>query len=226
MGKVLFALVALALAARRGDDKALNRPVADYVGDRVAEFDKNPSDRKELLENIADYVRDANRDNNPARLVFICTHNSRRSQMGQVWAQAAAAYYNVRVETFSGGTEATAFNPRAVAALKRVGFEVSGMEPAGNPRYKVEFGREQKPIECFSKVFDQPPNPKTNFCAVMTCSQADENCPTVAGAALRIPLHYEDPKKSDGTPQEAAAYEERCAQIAREMLFAFSRVER
>jgi len=226
MGKVLFALVALALAARRGDDKALDRPVADYVKDRVAEFDQISRERKELLEKIADYVRDANRVNKPARLVFICTHNSRRSQLSQVWAQAAAAYYKIRVETFSGGTEATAFNPRAVAALKRAGFEISGAEPSGNPRYSVRFARETKPIECFSKVFDESPNPKTDFCAVMTCSQADENCPTVAGAALRVPLHFEDPKNADGTPQEAAAYDERCAQIAREMLFAFSRVER
>jgi arsenate reductase len=225
MEKVLFALVALALAARRGDDQALNRPVADYVRDRSAEFDQIPSERKELLEKIASYVRDGNRANKPARLVFVCTHNSRRSQLSQVWAQAAATYYGVRVETFSGGTEATAFNPRAVAALKRAGLEISGTEPSGNPRYKVEFGSEKKAIDCFSKVFDQPPNPKTEFCAVMTCSEADEDCPTVAGAAVRVPLHYEDPKQADGTPQESAAYDERCAQIAREMLYVFSRVE-
>jgi arsenate reductase len=226
MGKLLCVLLALALAAGKGDDRALTRLVAEYVKKRTAEFDKIPSQRRELLDQIAAYVRDHNRDGKTARVNFICTHNSRRSQMSQVWAQTAAAYYGVRVETFSGGTEATAFNPRAVAALKRVGFEISDAKPGSNPHYDVRFGRKSKPIECFSKVFDQAPNPKKEFCAVMTCAEADEKCPNVEGATLRVPLHYEDPKKADDTPQEAAAYDERCAQIAREMLYVFSRVER
>jgi arsenate reductase len=220
------ALLALVLVAGKGDDRALNHPVADYVKKRVAEFDKIPSKRRELLDKIATYIRDHNRDDQTARVNFICTHNSRRSQMSQVWAQTAAAYYGVRVEAFSGGTEATAFNPRAVAALRRAGFEISDAKSTSNPHYEVRFAGETKPIDCYSKVFDQAPNPKKEFCAVMTCAEADEKCPNVEGATLRVPLHFEDPKKSDGTPKEAAAYDERCAQISRDMLYVFSRVER
>jgi arsenate reductase len=58
----------------------------------------------------------------------------------------------------------------------------------------------------------------------MTCTHADENCPFIPGAT-RISLPYEDPKAFDGTPEEEAIYAERCRQIARELLFAFSQVK-
>ena len=58
----------------------------------------------------------------------------------------------------------------------------------------------------------------------MSCSQADRNCPLVPGCAARIALPYDDPKDFDGTDREAAMYDERCRQIAREMLFVFSQV--
>ena len=58
----------------------------------------------------------------------------------------------------------------------------------------------------------------------MTCSEADEACPVVLGAALRIPIRYEDPKIYDGTHEESTAYDARCLQIATEMLYLFSRV--
>src|SRR5262245_42528827 len=137
MDKLLLVLFALAVTAHKGDNKALAPKVAENVKSRVAEFDKIPDKRRKLLDQITKYVRDANRDHKPARLVFICTHNSRRSQMSQVWAQTAATYYGVNVETFSGGTEATAFNPRAVVALKRAGFEIPDAKSDANPHYEV-----------------------------------------------------------------------------------------
>ena len=51
----------------------------------------------------------------------------------------------------------------------------------------------------------------------MTCSNADQSCPMVEGMAERISLMYNDPKISDGTPQESDAYDERSLQIAAEM---------
>ncbi len=160
-----------------------------------------------------------------ARLTFICTHNSRRSHLAQIWAQAAAAHYGVpHVATFSGGTESTAFNPRAVAALKRAGFDIPEPEAAPNTRYRVAFSEGAEPLVCFSKVYTDAPKPAGEFCAVMTCSDADENCPMVAGAAARFAIPYDDPKAFDGTPQETEKYDERCRQIAREMLYLMSRV--
>jgi protein-tyrosine-phosphatase len=145
--------------------------------------------------------------------------------MAQLWAQAAAHHFGINgVETYSGGTEATAFDPRAVAALERAGFSIEATSTGENPVYGVRFSESAEPIRCFSKVYDQPPNPTGGFGAVMTCGAADEGCPVVFGAARRIAITYDDPKAADGTTQEAAVYDERCRQIAREMLFAFSRV--
>jgi hypothetical protein len=129
------------------------------------------------------------------------------------------------VETYSGGTEATAFNPRAVAALQRAGFRIETSEPeAENPRYTVSITENGPTLEAFSKRYMDPPNPTAGFAAIMTCSDADEACPFVRGADFRIAVPYVDPKVSDGTPEEAATYDERSRQIATEMLYVFSRV--
>jgi arsenate reductase len=132
------------------------------------------------------------------------------------------------VEAYSGGTEGTALNPRAAAALVRTGVAIeprASDERSDNPRYEVRFGRGERLI-CFSKAYDQDPNPKSDFAAVMVCAEADENCPNIAGAQVRISLPYVDPKAADGTPGEAEAYDQRCAQIAREMLFVFAEVSK
>ncbi len=104
--------------------------LARYLNDRVKEFVAIPSDRKADLAKVADYVRKQLAKPEPARLTFICTHNSRRSHLSQIWAQVAAEYYGLDgVETYSGGTEATAFNPRAVAAMQRCGLKIVADDP-------------------------------------------------------------------------------------------------
>jgi arsenate reductase len=225
--RLLSAIVVGVLMATPSLAAAELRPsLANYVAARTAEFDDVPADRRATLDELAAYIRKQRDAGESVRLVFICTHNSRRSHMAQLWAATAAASYGIDdVETFSGGTEATAFNPRAVAALERAGFEIKTSTPAdANPKFLVRVGPTADALECFSKVYDQPPNPSSGFCAVMTCSAADEACPSVPGATLRLAIPYDDPKVADGMPEEAATYDERCAQIAREMLFAFSRV--
>ncbi len=202
-----------------------NARLAAYLRQRSAEFDQIPADRKQDLQTIAGYVRSQIKSGEPARLVFICTHNSRRSHMAQIWATDAAAHYGVAgVQSFSGGTEGTAFNPRAVAALERAGIEISNPDGGKNPKYRVQVAEGIEPLVCFSKKYADPPNPSEKFCAVMTCSTADKACPTVEGSALRVAIPYEDPKIADDTPQEAAKYDTRCAQICREMLYLFSQV--
>jgi arsenate reductase (thioredoxin) len=221
----------LALALGAGDvveqPVALNPTLSQYVQARVAEFDQIPADRRERLQTLAAYVQERVQAGRPVRLTFICTHNSRRSHLSQVWGATAAAVYGVPgVETFSGGTEATAFNPRAVAALRRTGFEIPAPAAGRNPVYQVRWNAAGPAMECFSKVYHEPPNPTREYCAVMTCTQADEACPVVSGAAKRISLPYVDPKEADDTPEEAARYDERTAQIARELLFVFSQIRR
>ncbi len=197
-----------------------------YLNERATEFEAILSDRKAELAKVADYVRQRLAKSKPAKLTFICTHNSRRSHLSQIWAQVAAEYYGlVGVETFSGGTEATAFNPRAVAAMQRCGLKIVADEPAAtNPRYSVTTSDSATPQVCFSKAYGDPPNPSEGYCAVMTCSQADDACPLVMGCDLRMPIRYEDPKVADDTEFEAQRYDERSAQICGEMLYMMSLV--
>ncbi len=197
-----------------------------YLDERVTEFGAIPSDRKAELAQVSDYVRERLSRSEPAKLTFICTHNSRRSHLSQIWAQVAAEYYGlVGVETFSGGTEATAFNPRAVAAMQRCGLKIVADDPAAtNPRYSVYTSDSATPQACFSKAYGDPQNPSKGYCAVMTCSQADDACPLVMGCDLRMPIRYEDPKVADDTEFEAQRYDERSAQICSEMLYMMSLV--
>ena len=202
--------------------------IESYVTKREQEFEQISDERKSELQQLAVYVAQCIAKGQDAKLTFVCTHNSRRSHLTQIWTQIAAAHYGVNhVQTFSGGTEVTACNPRTVAALERCGLRFSTKEESSsNPHYAVAFSDMEPPLICFSKIFNRAPNPSSNYCAVMTCSHADQNCPVAIGCDLRLAIRYEDPKVSDDTPQEAATYDERGVQIAREMLYAMSQVSR
>lgn len=197
-----------------------------FVQRRSAFFDEILAGRKRTLEQVAAFIRDREAVGQETSLTFICTHNSRRSHMSQLWAQAAAFRAgHGYVKMFSGGTEATALNHRAVAALQRAGFEIDA--PAGgedNPRYQVRYAEETPPLAAFSKRYKESPNPARGFVAVMTCDQADVACPIVSGAAMRVSLPYVDPKASDGTDGETATYDARSAQIATEMAYLVSQI--
>jgi arsenate reductase len=182
-----------------------------------------PVERKILLDEMASYLQEKISNGKEIRLNFICTHNSRRSQFSQIWAQTAAAYYGINAYCFSGGVEVTAFNLRAVAAVKRDGFKVvqKGDE---NPVYFVFPGEDAEPIITFSKVYDDAINANKEFAAVMTCDHADENCPFIPGAERRFPLRFEDPKAFDDTTLEEKMYSERSHQIGAELFYLFEKV--
>lgn len=185
-----------------------------------------PESRKPLLKELTEFIQNKLKRNEAINLNFICTHNSRRSHISQIWAQTAAHYYSIaNVHCYSGGTEATAFNPRAVKAMQDAGFDIQVFKQGSNPIYKVRFSMETPPFTVFSKKYDDDFNPKKDFAAIMTCSHADENCPLVVGATKRIALTYNDPKDFDGTPEEASKYSERVHEIGREILFAFSQAK-
>lgn len=186
-------------------------------------FSMIPFERKVLLEEMAEYLREKLSTGQEIRLNFICTHNSRRSQFAQIWAQTAAAYYGIGAYCYSGGVEVTSFNPRAVAAIQRDGFKVVQKE-GDNPVYFVFFSDDSEHIVTFSKVYDDPINATKEFAAVMTCDHADENCPFIPGAEKRFPLRFEDPKAFDDSPLEEKMYSERSHQIAAELFHLFKKV--
>ena len=189
--------------------------------------DSITDERAQAFSDLADWIVEQRDAGKPIQLMFVCTHNSRRSHISQLWAQAAAAYLNVdNVQTFSGGTEATAFNPRSVRALRSHGFVIEDTESGteSNPVYRTQIGEGLPSLESFSKKYSHEVNPNSDFAAVMVCTKADKECPFVQGASTRVAIPYIDPKLSDGTPEEAATYLAKSEEIGREMLYLFSLV--
>ena len=182
-------------------------------------------ERKEILQLLIDYIQNKIKSNQEIRLNFICTHNSRRSHLSQIWAQTMAFHFKIKnVFCYSGGTEATAMFPKVSETLENQGFQIQKLSEEKNPVYAVKFAENQHPIICFSKAYFDDFNPKSNFGAIMTCNNADEGCPMVFGAEARFPIKYDDPKAFDGTELMNEKYLERSLQIASEMYYVFSQI--
>ena len=198
----------------------------NYCQNFESEFHFISENRKKQLEELAQYISQKQKNNQPTRLNVICTHNSRRSHIGQLWLAAAALFYKKNtIHTFSGGTEATAFNHRSVAALRRAGFEIVAADSnVENPIYFSTFGFSHTPTKMFSKKYDHAENPQKEFAAIMVCSDADEGCPVILGAENRFAMTFDDPKHFDDTDLESEKYDERVRQIGREMFYVMSKV--
>ena len=190
-------------------------------------FESISEERKIVLQPLVEYIQSKASNQQEIRLNLICTHNSRRSHLSQVWAQTAAAHYGIKnVFCYSGGTEATAMFPMAAKTLAKQGFQIKTIAEGNNPIYTIKYASNEHPIIGFSKTYDDDFNPQSEFVAIMTCSQADGGCPFIAGAEKRIPITFEDPKAFDNTPQQAEKYEERSVQIATEMFYVFSQIKK
>ena len=182
-------------------------------------------ERKAILKPLTDFIQSKVSSHQEIRINFICTHNSRRSHLSQVWAQTMANYFNIKnVFCYSGGTEATALFPMVAETLKNSGFEIKTLSEGKNLVYSIKYAENEHPIIGFSKKLEDDFNPKSEFAAIMTCSQADGACPFIAGAEKRIPITFEDPKAFDATPQQAEKYTERSLQIATELYYVFSQI--
>jgi arsenate reductase len=184
-------------------------------------------ERKETLQPMIDFVQSKVSANKNVNLNFICTHNSRRSHLAQIWAQTAAQDFGIKnVFCYSGGTEATAMFPMVGQILESQGFQITKLSNGDNPVYAVKYAESNPSIICFSKKYDDNFNPKSEFAALMTCDHADENCPFIIGCEARIPIRYNDPKVFDNTPQQAEKYLERSNEIASEMMYVFSQIKK
>ncbi|MDY0781144.1 protein-tyrosine-phosphatase [Tenacibaculum sp. IB213877] len=184
------------------------------------------SERKEVLNSFTDYLQRKLDKKEHININFICTHNSRRSHLGQIWMQTLASYFNMNTITcYSGGTEATAMAKPIVKTLEKQGFEINSISEGNNPVYAIKFDDNSHPVICFSKEFSHSFNPKSNFIAVMTCSQADEGCPFVSGCEKRFSIMYEDPKLFDNSPLQEEKYLERSNQIATEIYYVLNQLK-
>ena len=192
---------------------------------KAINFQNISEERKTVLQPLIDFVQQKTDNKQPININFICTHNSRRSHLSQVWAQVASAYFNIpNVHCYSGGTEETALFPKVAETLTNQGFSIFKIADNNNPVYAIKYSDNALPVIGFSKKYDSPFNPVSAFTAIMTCSQADGGCPFIAGAEKRIPITFEDPKISDNRPEQSIVYAERSLQIASEMFYVFSKI--
>lgn len=206
----------------------LNTSIYISIEDEIShfQFGSISPERKTILLPLIDFIQEKVSKEQEVRLNFICTHNSRRSHLSQVWAQTAAAHFNVKnVFCYSGGTEATAVFPMAAKTLERSGFQVQPLSEGKNPIYSIKYSENEHPIVGFSKTYYDSFNPQSAFAAILTCSQADGGCPFIAGAEKRIPITFDDPKVFDNTPQQEEKYKERSIQIATELFYVFSQIK-
>lgn len=184
-----------------------------------------PEQRKQELLPLIESIQENRTSKKSLELVFICTHNSRRSVLAQVWAQTLSYYFKQPyIHCYSGGTEATSVYPMIIEVLAESGLKIDVNEKCSNSNYSISYAANVPSIAVFSKRFDDAQNPSQGFLAIMTCSHADQNCPFVAGAIKRITLTYLDPKIYDKTTKEKENYNIRNYQIATEMKFIFSKI--
>jgi len=183
-------------------------------------------DRSTVLQPLIVAVQEKVDQSEAVNLNFICTHNSRRSHLSQVWAQVASAYFNIpKVYCYSGGTEETALFPKIAETLAGQGLHIFTVSDTHNPVYAIKYDDNVLPVIGFSKKYDSPFNPVSKFIAIMTCSQADGGCPFIAGADKRFSVTFEDPKIADETPDQTRIYAERSLEIARSMFYVFSKIK-
>jgi arsenate reductase (thioredoxin) len=182
-------------------------------------------ERIEVLQALIDYISDKKANDQTIRLNFICTHNSRRSHLAQIWAQTMAYHYGIKnVFCYSGGTEATAMFSKVAETLGRQGFDILVLSDTSNPVYAVKYAANEHAIVCFSKKYDDAFNPQNEFGAIVTCGSADEACPIVVGAEKRFAIKYLDPKAFDGSPDMDQKYMEKSIEIGQEMWYVFSKI--
>ena len=184
-------------------------------------------ERKALLQPLIDFIQLKVNQGADVNLNFICTHNSRRSHLCQIWSQLAALYYQIpKTYCYSGGTEATALFPKVIAILKEEGMQIEMIADTVNPIYAIKFDQNTIPLVAFSKKYDNNFNPQSQFAAIMTCSQADDDCPYIPDAEKRIPVTFEDPKIADNTDQQDEIYKARSLEIASQMFYVCSQIKK
>ncbi|WKV13064.1 protein-tyrosine-phosphatase [Marivirga harenae] len=199
--------------------------LTEYI--KTLDIESISNERKDVLTPFISYLKAKLNSGEKITLNFICTHNSRRSHLSQIWAQAMAEYFQLnQIQCYSGGTASTAVYPMTIQVLVGAGFESIKLSQGENPVIGIKYSEDTHPVIAFSKTFDHPFNPSIGFAALMTCSDADENCPFIPGTEKRITLNYHDPKAFDDSPEKEQKYEERSRQIATEMFYVFSNLKK
>lgn len=183
------------------------------------------STRKKLLDALALLLAEKRALGKGLRLSFICTHNSRRSHLAQLWSQALAQYFSLSgLISYSGGTEATAVYPAILRCVEQQGFAVEQLSQGTNPLYNIKYAANEPGVLAFSKSYHAPFNPQAAYIAILVCSQADGDCPLVLGADARFALPFEDPKQGDASPEQEQIYRKTSREIAAQLYYVYAQL--
>lgn len=133
---------------------------------------------------------------NRQRVLFVCTHNSARSQMAEGMLRT---WGGDRFDAFSAGTEATLVRPEAIAVMSEIGIDISG--------------HQSKTIE---------PLLGEEFSWLITvCDQAREACPTLPGVEQQTHWSIDDPAAVEGSPEERIGAFRRARDVLRDRVHMF-----
>ena len=168
--------------------------------DEVILRDYQKSRVKKISQELSGVINSCN------KIVFMCTHNSRRSQLSEVWANILSNRLNLKLSFFSAGTEKTKVYKEVIETLCRVGVDI-------NKEGKLNLT--SNTINIYSKTLDEIKEDK--FIGIMNCSDAEKHCPLDPRSKKNIKLFYDDPKKYDRTTKESDEYDRTCRLIASEL---------
>ena len=182
--------------------------------------------RKDKLVKLAQVIKRNREQQNIVKVIFICTHNSRRSQFSQVWAYISSLYFKLDfLEFFSGGTEVDSVNLNVINALSNSGLKIEKKQ-TGDEVYLLKSSKRDKGINLYSKEYSCKSNPPKHFIAIMTCSDADQMCPVIKGADKKVFLPYPDPRTSEKTGLEKKTYGHINAVVAKEMFYLMKQLKK
>ncbi len=139
-------------------------------------------------------------------VVFLCTHNSRRSQYCEIWGNYFSSVYKKSITFLSAGAVKTKVHKQIYKSLERVGVKVDR-----NSSINIE----NITIIPFSKTLSDIN--KKQFISIMTCSNYEKTCPFDPRSLINLQLFYKDPKRYDNSNREAEEYDKTSFMIACEI---------
>ena len=205
----------------------MSKILKEYIKTILKNIDMGlEKNRKDKLVKLAQVIKRNHELQNIVKIIFICTHNSRRSQLSQVWAYVSSLYFKLDfIKPFSGGTEIDTVNLNVINSLINSGLKIEKTHK-GKAIYLLKSFKKDKGINLYSKVYNFKLNPSKHFIAIMTCSDADQMCPVIKGADKKISLLYSDPRGADNTGLEKEVYNQTCSIIAKEMFYLMKQVKK
>ena len=174
--------------------------------------------RRGEIERYAQEIAQRIKESGSANIVYVCTHNSRRSQFAQFWSAYHTDALNLPITSYSAGTERTACHSNVLEVLRQEGFSIT----SEGANHKVILNHKSF-VELSSKTLNSVGLPERYF-AIMTCSDADENCPYIPGALDRFRLTFEDPKWSDNSAEAIQVYQDTSKQISTDIKYLLEQI--